>query len=44
MKDDMKFIGLQSQWAIFRDMWRDFILDKHLTLAELGRNGHFQNK
>ena len=25
VKDDMKLLGLQPEWAIFRDMWRDFI-------------------
>ena len=28
----------------YRDMWRDFVSEKHLTLAEHGRNGRFQNK
>ena len=26
VKDDMKLLGLKSEWAIFRDIWRDFIL------------------
>ena len=25
VKDDMKLLGLQPEWAIFKDMWRDFI-------------------
>ena len=25
VKDDMKMLGLQPQWAVFRDVWRDFI-------------------
>ena len=25
MKDDMKLLGLQPEWAMFRNMWRDFI-------------------
>ena len=25
MNDDMKLLGLQPEWAIFKDMWRDFI-------------------
>ena len=25
VNDDMKVLGLQPEWAIFRDMWRDFI-------------------
>ena len=25
VKDDMKLFELQPEWAIFRDMWRDFI-------------------
>ena len=28
VNDDMKLHGLQSEWAVFRDMWRDFILGK----------------
>ena len=33
VRDDMKLLGLHSEWAIFKDMWRDFIWGKHLTLA-----------
>ena len=25
VKDDMTLLGLQPEWAIFRDMWRNFI-------------------
>ena len=25
MKDDMEVLGLQPNWEVFRDMWRDFI-------------------
>ena len=25
VRDDMKLLGLHSEWAIFRDMWRDLI-------------------
>ena len=25
VKDDMKMLGLHSEWVVFRDMWRDFI-------------------
>ena len=25
VKDDMKLLGLQPEWTIFRDMWRDLI-------------------
>ena len=32
----------QPEWAMFKDMWWDFILDKCLTLAEHGRNRRFQ--
>ena len=28
--DDMKVLGLHSEWTVFRDVWRDFI---SLTLA-----------
>ena len=44
VKDDMKVLGLQPEWAIIRDMWRGFISGKHLTLAEHGRNESFKNK
>ena len=33
VKDDMKLLGLHSEWAIFKDMWRDLIWGKRLTLA-----------
>ena len=23
--DDMKVLGLHPEWAVFRDVWRDFI-------------------
>ena len=26
VKDDMKELGLHPEWAVFRDMWRGFIL------------------
>ena len=32
-QDDMTLLGLHSEWAIFRDMWRDLIWGKRLTLA-----------
>ena len=25
VKDDMKLLGLQPEWAVFRDVWRDFV-------------------
>ena len=25
VNDDMKVLGLQPEWAVFRDVWRDFI-------------------
>ena len=25
VKNDMNSLGLQPEWAVFRDMWRDFI-------------------
>ena len=25
MDDDMKVLGSQPKWEVFRDMWRDFI-------------------
>ena len=33
VEDDMRQLGLHSEWAIFRDVWRDLIWGKHLTLA-----------
>ena len=33
VKDDMKLLGLQPEWAIFRDTWRDLIWGKRLTIA-----------
>ena len=33
VRDDMKLLGLHSEWAIFKDMWRDLIWGKRLTLA-----------
>ena len=27
VKDDMKLLGLQPEWPIFMDMWRDFIYE-----------------
>ena len=34
VREDMKLLGLQhSEWAIFKDMWRDLIWGKRLTLA-----------
>ena len=26
VEDDMKVLGLHSEWAVFMDIWRDFIL------------------
>ena len=34
VKDDMKLLRLQFEWAIFMDMWRDLIWGKRIkTLA-----------
>ena len=33
VRDDMKLLGLHSDRAIFKDMWRDLIRGKRLTLA-----------
>ena len=33
VRDDMKLLGLHPEWAIFKDMWRDLIWGKRLTLA-----------
>ena len=37
-------LGLLSEWAMFRDTWRDLIWGKLLTLAYRGRKGRFQNE
>ena len=31
---DMQLPGLHSEWAICKDMWRDLIWGKRLTLAQ----------
>ena len=41
-KDYMKLLRLHSEWAIFRDMWRDLILGKRLTLAQRGKGDVFK--
>ena len=41
VKPQMKLLDLLPEWAIFTDMWRDFILGKRLTLAEHGRKWKF---
>ena len=33
VRDDMELLGLHSEWAILKDMWRDLIWGKRLTLA-----------
>ena len=33
VKDVLKLLGLHSEWAFFRNMWRDLIWGKRLTLA-----------
>ena len=33
VRDDMRLPGLHPEWAVFRDMWRDLIWGKRLTLA-----------
>ena len=37
VRDDMKLLGLHPEWAVFRDMWRDLIWGKRLTLAWRGK-------
>ena len=27
MKDDMRLLGLQPEWVVFWDVWRDFFHD-----------------
>ena len=33
VRDDIELLGLHPEWAVFRDMWRDLIWGKRLTLA-----------
>ena len=33
VRDDMKLLSLHPEWAVFRDMWRDLIWGKRVTLA-----------
>ena len=33
VRDDMKWLGLPFEWAIFSDMWRDLIWGKRPTRA-----------
>ena len=33
VRDNMRLLGLHPEWAIFKDMWRDLIWGKRLTLA-----------
>ena len=42
VRDDMKLLGLHPEWAIFRDMWRDLIWGKRLTLAQRGKMDVFK--
>ena len=38
----MKLLGLHPEWAIFKDMWRDLIWGKRLTLAKRGKRDVFK--
>ena len=42
VRDDMKLLGLHPEWAIFKDMWRDLIWGKRLTLAQRGKRDVFK--
>ena len=44
VNDDMKVLGLQLEWDVFRFTRRGLISGKSLTLANRGRNGCFNNK
>ena len=35
VKDDMKVLGLHHEWAVFRDMWRGFILGRTSNPSKL---------
>ena len=38
-EEDMRELGLNAEWAVFRDMWRGFISEERLTLADKIRLG-----
>ena len=38
VNDDIKLLGLQPDWVVFRDVWSGFISSKSLTLAKRGKN------
>ena len=42
VRDDMKLLGLHSEWAIFRDMWRDLIWGKRLMMMMRYNIGNYQ--
>ena len=42
VNDDKELLALQPEWAIFRNMGRDFISGKRLTLAKHAKNRHFK--
>ena len=44
MKNNMKMLGLLSEWAMFGDIWRDFIWGKCLTIAYCGSDECFKKK
>ena len=44
VRDDMKLLGLHSEWAIFRDMWRDSDLGQTPNPGLAWKKGRFQNK
>ena len=38
----MKLLGLHSEWAIFKDMWKDLIWSNCITLAYCGKRNVFK--
>ena len=41
-KNDKKLLGLQPEWTVFRDMWRDSIWNKRLTIASVEEKDDFK--
>ena len=44
VKDDMKLLSLHSEWAIFRDVWRDLIWGQMSNPSLAWKMRRFQNK
>ena len=44
VNDDIKLLGVQPEWAVFRDTWRDFILGHTSKLCWAWKKLMFSNK